>query len=96
VYDTVAGILVYITHRYSLVTGVEGIILGLVGLGLVVGSFFVGRGKPAPRSAAPPAAPPPLPSAPLPSPDDTARQSGIFGLQLLQFQKDSFTGARGS
>ncbi len=84
VYDTAAGILVFILHRYSLVTGAEGIVLGLIGLGLVIGSFFFGRGKPAARLGAPPAAAPPSPIAPPPPPVDTTHQNGIFGLTLLR------------
>jgi len=80
VFDTMAGILVYITHRYSLVAGAEGVILGLVGLGLVIASFFVGRGKQPFRPNVPPASAPPPPSAPPPLPDDTPRHSGIFGI----------------
>jgi hypothetical protein len=82
-YDTAAGLLVFITHRYSLVTGAEGIILGLIGMGLVVGSFFVGRGKRAAGVGPPPAAVPPAPIAPPPPPDDTTRQSGIFGMRAI-------------
>jgi hypothetical protein len=81
-FDTGAGILVFIAHRYALVTGGEGIVLGFLGLGLVVLSFFVGRGKRPVPSAAPPAPTPPAPSPapPYPSPpDDTPRQGGIFG-----------------
>jgi hypothetical protein len=73
IFDTGGGILVFIAHRYALVTGGEGIVLGFIGLGLVVLSFFVGRGK---RPA--PAAPPPA-AAYTPAPDDTPRASGIFG-----------------
>jgi hypothetical protein len=62
VYDTISGILVYILHRYSLVTGAEGIILGLIGLGLVIGSFFVGRSSRPARALTPPPAAPPSPS----------------------------------
>ncbi|MBN2084907.1 MAG: hypothetical protein JW748_06740 [Anaerolineales bacterium] len=76
VYDTGAGILVYIAHRYALVTGGEGIVLGFIGLGLVVLSFFVGR----PKHPLPASAPPAAPYAPPPSvTDDTPRASGIFG-----------------
>jgi hypothetical protein len=71
-YDTGAGVLVFIAHRYALVTGGEGIVLGFLGLGLVVASFFIGRGK----KPAPPAAPP---QTPPPAPDDTPKRSGIFG-----------------
>jgi hypothetical protein len=74
VYDTAAGVLVFIAHRYALVTGGEGIVLGIVGLVLVILSFFVGRKPPAP-AAIPPPAPPMVP----PAADDTPRQSGIFG-----------------
>ncbi len=75
-FDTGAGVLVYIAHRYALVTGGEGIVLGFMGLGLVVLSFFVGRPRrPAPASAPPAAAYTPPPSVP----DDTPRASGIFG-----------------
>jgi hypothetical protein len=77
VFDTGAGVLVYIAHRYALVAGGEGIVLGFVGLALVVLSFFVGRGqRPAP-AAMPPAASPPPPN--VSPPDGTPRQSGIFG-----------------
>jgi hypothetical protein len=56
------------------VTGGEGIVLGFLGLGLVVLSFFIGRPKrPAPADAAPAA-----PYTP-PVSDDTPRSSGIFG-----------------
>ena len=75
-FDTGAGVLVFIAHRYALVTGGEGIVLGFLGLGLVVLSFFVGRPKrPAPADAAraAPYTPPP------PVSDDTPRSSGIFG-----------------
>ncbi|MGB7539550.1 MAG: hypothetical protein WBM17_13505 [Anaerolineales bacterium] len=76
VFDTGAGILVFIAHRYALVTGGEGIVLGFIGLGFVVVSFFIGRGKRPVPAAAPPAAP----YTPPPSvPDDTPRSSGIFG-----------------
>jgi hypothetical protein len=81
-YDTAAGVLVFITHRYSLVTGAEGIVLGLIGMGLVVGSFFVGRAKRAAGTGTPPAAVPPAPVAPPPPPDDTTQPSGIFGIGL--------------
>ena len=91
VYDTVAGILVYITHRYSLVTGAEGIILGLIGLGLIIGSFFVGRGKPSTLPGTPPAAPPSA-VAPPPPPADTTHQTGIFGMSLLRCETNSSTG----
>jgi hypothetical protein len=84
IYDTAAGILVFITHRYSLVTGAEGIVLGLIGMGLVVASFFVGRGKPASGAGSPPAAAPPPPNAPPPLPDDTTHQSGIFGIDRIR------------
>jgi hypothetical protein len=84
-YDTAAGVLVFITHRYSLVTGAEGIILGLIGMGLVVGSFFVGRGKRAARVGTPPASVPPPPIAPPSPPDDTPRQSGIFGIGVIDY-----------
>ena len=82
VYDTGAGILVYIAHRYALVAGGEGIVLGFVGLGLVGLSFFIGRGKRPSSPAAPPAAayPPPPRVA-----DDTPRQSGIFGFHLARY-----------
>jgi hypothetical protein len=79
-YDTVAGILVFIIHRYSLVTGAEGIVLGLIGAGLLAASFFVGRGKRAPGATTPPAAAPPSPVSPPPPPDDASHQSGIFGI----------------
>ncbi len=75
-FDTGAGVLVFIAHRYALVTGGEGIVLGFLGLGLVVLSFFVGRPKRPVSADAAPAAPT-LP--PPPAPDDTPRQSGIFG-----------------
>jgi hypothetical protein len=76
-YDTGAGVLVFIAHRYALVTGGEGIVLGIVGLGLVILSFFIGRSR---KPAVPPAAPPPAPAAPLPpARDDEPRHSGIFG-----------------
>jgi hypothetical protein len=78
VYDTGVGVLVFIAHRYALVTGGEGIILGFIGLGLVIVSFFIGRGKKTAAAVPPPAAPPSTP--PGPSPDDTTpRRSGIFG-----------------
>jgi hypothetical protein len=79
IFDTGAGILVFIAHRYALVTGGEGIVLGFIGLGLVVGSFFIGRGK---REATPsaPAAPP---SAP-PQEDTAPRRSGIFGFSSVR------------
>jgi hypothetical protein len=83
-YDTGAGVLVFITHRYSLVAGAEGIILGLIGMGLVVGSFFVERGKRTARTGVPPAAAPPAPVAPPPPPDDTTQPSGIFGISLIR------------
>jgi hypothetical protein len=82
VFDTAAGVLVFIAHRYALVTGGEGIVLGFLGLGLVVLSFFIGRGKRPAPSAVPPASPPSAapPSPPYtPPPVDTPRQSGIFG-----------------
>jgi hypothetical protein len=75
VFDTGAGVLVFIAHRYALVTGGEGIVLGVIGLGLVVASFFVGRAKRAPL-APPPAAPYVPPPA---ARDDSPRASGIFG-----------------
>jgi hypothetical protein len=74
VFDTGAGVLVYIAHRYALVTGGEGIVLGFVGLALVAISFFVGRAKRPAPPATPPAAPPNFSP-----PDDTPRRSGIFG-----------------
>jgi hypothetical protein len=89
-YDTGAGILVFIAHRYALVIGVEGIVLGAIGLGLVAVYFFIRRGKtampagprvsppPSPPPAQPPYSPPPIP------PDSTPRKSGIFGLRLLE------------
>jgi len=76
-FDTGAGILVFIAHRYALVTGGEGILLGFIGLGLVLVSFFIGRRKRGQPAAAPPPAPPP--PAPPPIQDDTPRRSGIFG-----------------
>lgn len=79
VYDTGAGVLVFIAHRYALITGGEGIVLGFVGLGFVVASFFIGRGRPAAASAPPPAAPPPAP----PQDDTTPRRSGIFGISRI-------------
>jgi hypothetical protein len=84
VYDTVAGILVFITHRYSLVTGAEGIILGLIGMGLVIGSFFVGRGKRTAGTGTPPAAAPSPLNAPPPPPADITHQSGIFGIDRIR------------
>jgi hypothetical protein len=76
-FDTGAGVLVFIAHRYALVTGGEGIVLGFVGLGLVAASFFLGRAK---RRALPPAGPPAPPQAHLPAArDDEPRKSGIFG-----------------
>jgi hypothetical protein len=83
-YDTAAGVLVFITHRYSLVTGAEGIVLGLIGLGLVVGSFFIGRRRGPAGPVLPPSAPPPPPVAPPLPPDDTTHQSGIFGIGLIE------------
>jgi hypothetical protein len=82
-FDTGAGVLVFIAHRYALVTGGEGIVLGFVGLGLVVASFFIGRGKRGEPAAPPPAAPvePPSPPPPAPPPDDTPRRNGIFGFE---------------
>ncbi len=77
VFDTGAGVLVYIAHRYALITGGEGIVLGFLGLALVVISFFVGRGKRPAPAAMPPAAPPEPPYTP--PADTTPRQSGIFG-----------------
>jgi hypothetical protein len=76
IFDTGGGILVYIAHRYALVTGGEGIVLGFIGLGLVVLSFFVGRGKRPTPAAVPPA---PAYTPPPSVADDTPRQSGIFG-----------------
>jgi hypothetical protein len=73
VYDTSAGVLVYIAHRYALVTGGEGVVLGFVGLMLVILSFFIGRGQ-KPSPAATPAAPTSTPQS-----NDPPRQSGIFG-----------------
>jgi len=75
-FDTGAGVLVFIAHRYALVTGGEGIVLGFIGLGLVVLSFFIGRAKRPAPTAAPPA-PPSIPPPPIP--DDTPPASGIFG-----------------
>jgi hypothetical protein len=92
VYDTISGILVYILHRYSLVTGAEGIILGLIGLGLVIGSFFVGRSSRPARALTPPPAAPPSPSPSPAAPDDTAHQSGIFGFCRLPAPGESFAG----
>jgi hypothetical protein len=82
VFDTGAGVLVYIAHRYALVTGGEGIVLGFLGLALVVVSFFVGRTKRPAPAAAPPAAPPAPPYTP--PPDTTPRQSGIFGVSTVR------------
>jgi hypothetical protein len=83
VYDTSTGVLVFIAHRYALVTGGEGIVLGFLGVILVVISFIIGRGKrPAPEAmppAAPPASPAPPYTPPPAAPDDTPRASGIFG-----------------
>jgi hypothetical protein len=76
VFDTGAGVLVFIAHRYALIAGGEGIVLGCIGLGLVILSFFVGRTK----RPAPPAAPAVAPEPPAgPAQDTTPRRSGIFG-----------------
>ena len=84
VYDTSAGVLVFIAHRYALITGGEGIVLGFIGLGLVVASFFVGRGKHPAPSNLPPAAPqPPAYTPPPAQPDDTLSRGGIFGLNRI-------------
>ncbi len=92
VYDTISGILVYILHRYSLVTGAEGIILGLIGVGLVIGSFFVGRSTPPARAGTPPPAAPPPPSPAQPAPDDTPQPSGIFGMRSLRTPGEPIAG----
>ena len=79
VYDTVSGILVFIMHRYSLVTGAEGIILGLIGVGFVIGSFFVGRGPRHARAGTPP------PAAPQP-PSSAARGAGRHNTTQRNFR----------
>jgi hypothetical protein len=89
VYDTGAGVLVFIAHRYALVTGGEGIVLGFVGLVLVILSFFIGRGK---KST--PTAPPSAPTY-TPQPNDAPHQSGIFGFlqarETTAAVRDSFS-----